>query len=195
MSRWVVVFFALLGGCFSPGGTREAQRYFVLEAIPATTPQTASTRGAAILVAATGAASFYDTQGIVFSRSPGTRAYYQHSSWTERPSRRIHDLLTSRLRQSGAFRMVAAEGSGLRGNLVLATYLEELYHDAAQPPGTVQIVLRAELADPAQRALVARRSFTRSAPVASYDAPGAVQAFNHALGGLLDDVVAWVAAH
>jgi ABC-type uncharacterized transport system auxiliary subunit len=42
--------------------------------------------------------------------------------------------------------------------------------------------------------VLARRSFSRSAPAASYDAPGAVQGFRQALGALLDEVVAWVDA-
>ena len=182
---------ASLGGCFSPGGERQAQRYFVLEAASASAVRKAA-RATTLLVATTGAAGFYDSQGIVYSRAPGTRAYYQHSSWTERPSRRIHDLLVARLEQSGAFRTVAAAGSGLRGDLVLSTRLEELYHDAAQAPGTVRVALSAELTDPAQHSLVARRTFTGSAPAASYDAPGAVRAINEALGPLLDEVVAWV---
>ena len=65
-------------------------------------------------------------------------------------------------------------------------------HDAAQPPGTARIVLTARLLDPASRAVLARRTFDRFAPAASYDAAGAVQGFDRALGALLDDVAAWV---
>ena len=194
LARFLVVAAVVLSGCFSPGGTREAQRHFVLEPPAATTGRAGAAREATLLVGMTTAAGFYDTQGIVFSRSPGTRAYYQLSRWTERPSRRIQELLTARLQQSGLFRTVAAEGAGLRGDLVLHTHLEELYHDAAQSPGSVRIVLRAELTNPAQRKLLARRTFTASAPAPSYDAPGAVQAFNQALGAVLDEVVTWVGA-
>jgi len=95
------------------------------------------------------------------------RAYYTYHSWTEPP------------------------GPGI-GELVLGIHLAELYHDAAAAPGSARISLTAELTDPARRALVARRSFTFSAPATSYDAPGAVRAFNQALGALLDEVSAWV---
>lgn len=193
MRRALLVLLVLLGGCFAPGGTREAQRYFVLEPAAPTSVRAASTRDATLLLGMTSAAGFYDTQGIVFSRAPGTRGYYQLSSWTERPSRRIHALLGARLQQSGLFRTVATQGSGLRGDLVLSTDLEELYHDAARSPGEVRLVLRAELTDPAQRRLLARRTFTGTAPAPSYDAQGAVQAFNTALGAVLDEVVAWLA--
>jgi ABC-type uncharacterized transport system auxiliary subunit len=189
--RFVLAVLVLLGGCLSPGA-REAQRYFVLDAAAAAMVQARSPRDSVLLVGAAGASSFYDSQGMVYSRAPGTRAYYQHSSWTERPGRRIHDLLLARLEKSGAFRTVAPTGSGVRGSLVLTTRLEELYHDAAVPPGSARIELSAELTDASSGALLARRRFTRFAPAASYDAAGAVQGFRAALGALLDEVVSWV---
>jgi ABC-type uncharacterized transport system auxiliary subunit len=56
------------------------------------------------------------------------------------------------------------------------------------------VALTAELVDPVRRVLLARRTFDRSAPAATYDAPGAVPAFNQAVAALLDDVSAWVDA-
>lgn len=166
---------ALLAGCVS-GGSREAERYFILDAPPG------RPAASAVRVAPTTAASFYDTQDIVYSRTPGTRAYYQFNHWTERPQHAIHALLAARL------------GAGAQqGGLVLGTHLAELYHDAAQPPGTARIVLSAELSD-ASRRVLARRVFAHSAPAASYDAPGAVQGFHSALGTLLEDLAAWVEA-
>lgn len=171
---------AFLAGCYPIGGTREAQRYFVLDAPAARAAAANPQRAAALAVERTSAASFYDTQDIVYSRSPGTRAYYQFNAWTERPSRRIHELLRERL-----------EAGGAGANLVLRTHLEEIYHDAARPPGVARIVLSAELFDKSRQAIVARRTFSRAAPAASYDAPGAVRGFSAALDALLDDVVAW----
>jgi ABC-type uncharacterized transport system auxiliary subunit len=77
---------------------------------------------------------------------------------------------------------------------VLNTHLTEFYHDAAVAPGSARVVLTAELVDPVRRVLLARRTFDRSAPAATYDAPGAVPAFNQALTAILDDVSAWVDA-
>ena len=52
--------------------------------------------------------------------------------------------------------------------------------------------LTAELTDAAHHTLLARKTFTASAPAASYDAPGAVQGFDAALGTLLGDVTHWL---
>ena len=168
----VVLLAALLAGCAAQG-PREPERYFILEAAPG------AQAGEAVALAPTSAASFYDTQEIVFSRAPGTRAYYQFNRWTERPQRAIQAQLEARF--------PAARGA----RRVLATRLDEIYHDAAERPGTARIRLTAQLLDAASRTVIARRVFTASAPATSYDAPGAVRGFNQALGSLLDEIVRW----
>lgn len=179
MNRFfAAALLVFVAGCLPGGGTREAHRYYVLEAPEPTTTPT----GVAFVVPPTTTASFYDTQDLVYSRSPGTRAYYQFNGWTERPGRAIHQALQARLQPSGASKR----------SLVLRTHLEEMYHDAAQPPGTARIVLSAELIDPTRNVTIARRTFSESAPAPAYDAQGAVQGFRQALGTLLDEVVVWV---
>ncbi len=168
---------ACLAGCSVPG-PREPDRFFILEAQAAAAPRA---RGL-VAVEPTSSASFYDTQDIAYSRAPGVRAYYQFNHWTERPARSVHAQLESRL-----------GGTGKAGT-VLVTQLEEIYHDAAEEPGTARITVSARLEDATSRAVLARRSFTRSAPAASYDAPGAVRGFNQALSALVGDIEAWVEA-
>lgn len=165
-----------LAACAVPG-PREPDRYFILDA-----GITAPRSGVPVVVAPTTAAGFYDTQDIAYSRAPGTREYYRFNRWTERPQRSIHAQLAARL-----------GGGPARDGLRLDTNLDEIYHDASGQPGTARIAITAELVDPAGRTVIARRSFSRSAPAASYDAPGAVQGFNQALAALIGDIEAWVA--
>jgi len=176
-------------------GSRAPQRYFVLSSEPSSArpAETAPVSQATLLIAPTTASAFYDTQDIVYSRSSGTRSYYQLNHWTEPPGRRLDVLLMERLARSGRFRTVAASTDAVDGTLVLSVRLDELYHDASTPPGSVKISLLAVLGDPAQRAVAAQRRFTSSTPATTYDAPGAVDAFNAALGPLLDDVARWAA--
>src|SRR5262249_45058289 len=124
----------------------------------------------------------------------GTRAYYQLNHWTEPPARRVDTLMAERLARSGAFRSVATSTDGVKGSLVLSLRLEELYHDASSAPGLVRISMTAVLSDPARHTMTEKRSFVRSAPAATYDAAGAVGAFDAALGSLLDDVTSWAGA-
>lgn len=184
---------AALTGCVS-FGSQEPQRYYVLDASSAKAGAATTPRASTLLVAPTTVSGFYETQEIVYSRAPGERAYYQFNTWTERPGRRITELLVTRLERTGLFKTVATAISGVQGNLVLNTHLAEFYHDAATSPGSVKVTITAELMDPARRALLARRTFDQSAPAATYDAPGAVQAFNKAVTAILDDICAWVEA-
>jgi cholesterol transport system auxiliary component len=193
MNRFLLAAaLVVAAGCVPSGGTREAQRYYILDAPDAKSPPAAAPKPVTLAVPPTSAASFYDTQDLVFSRSPGTRAYYQFNAWTERPARAIHDLLVARLERSGAFKAVVGGDRPVENALVLRTELEEIYHDAVKPPGQARIVLTAELIDPSRNVSLARRSFSQAAPAPTYDAEGAVQGFRQVLGALLDEVVAWV---
>jgi len=185
---------AALAGCMS-FGQQAPQRYYVLDA-PAggSTAAGSAPRSSTLLVAPATASSFYETQDIAYSRAPGVRAHYQYHSWTERPSRRITELVVARLERAGQFKAVVPALSGVRGDVVLNLHLAELYHDAADAPGSARVELAAELIDPARRTLLARRTFERAAPAKSYDAPGAVRAFDQAVATLLDDIAAWVDA-
>lgn len=182
---------AALAGCLSLGAP-EPQRYHVLDAPAALAAPARSARAATLLVTTTTASSFYDVQDIAYSRAPGARAYYQFHSWTERPGRRMTELLVMRLERAGLFKAVAAVTASVHGDYILNTHLAEFYHDAAAAPGSARVVLTAELVDSRRRALLARRTFEQSAPAPTYDAPGAVRAFDQAVAAALGDVAAWI---
>ena len=144
-----------------------------------------------LVLAPTTAASVLRHPGDHLQPRPGDRAYYQLSSWTEPPGVPVTRQLAARIHQSKAYRAVVIAGSGMGGNLVLATHVEEIYHDAAENPGTARVTLTAEMVDTKRRMLVDRRRFTASVPVPSHDAPGAVAGCRQALGLVIDQVVAW----
>jgi cholesterol transport system auxiliary component len=187
-----------LGGCINIGdrGSAPAVVHYVLSdpgpAAAAPPPAGAGAAPPTLLVLDTAAGGFYDTDQLIFSRSAGTRGQYQFARWTERPGKRFADLMRARLDRQGAWQ-VSEAGGDVRGDLLLDTELVELYHDAAVRPGQVRLVLRAELVDLRQRRLLGRRVFEQQAPVARYDAAGAAEAANVAVGRALDDLVAWLA--
>lgn len=145
-----------------------------------------------LLVLDTTAASFYDTDKFVFSRSADTRGHYQFARWTERPGKRFADLLRARLDRQSAWR-VSAAGGYVSGDVLLDTELVEFYHDAVSPPGQMRLVLRAELIDLKKRALLGRQMFEQTVPLMSYDAAGAAMASNLAVSRALDDLGVWLA--
>jgi cholesterol transport system auxiliary component len=186
MTRAIVLMAAVLVAACAPFGSREAESYFILDAPTASGTATRAAMPAVVVVPTT-ASSFYDTQDIAYSRSAGTRAYYQFSHWTERPQRAVHAQLLSRLGTQ-------AQSSRRSSEIIIVTHLEEIYHDAAQQPGTVHIAMTAQLVDPTSRVVLASRRFSSSAPAASYDASGAVAGMREALGALLDEAMAWLAS-
>lgn len=147
-----------------------------------------------LLVLDTTTGSFYDTEQLVFSRSAGTRSQYQFARWTERPGKRFADLMRARLDRQGSWN-VSAAGGYVRGDLMLDTELVEFYHDAASKPGQMRLVLRAELVDLKQRALLGRRVFEQQVLLTTYDAAGAAQAANLAASRALDDLTVWLATY
>jgi len=185
----------LLAGCLPNPAAVPPQQYFVLSDVAAAAAGQGSAAGRrTLLVNPTVTSSFYDTQNLVYSRTAGQRSYYQFAGWTERPGRRFSELLTRRLEARGAFATVASTTSGIKGDMLVNTRLEELYHDTSASPGRVVVEVTAEIVDYADRTMVARRRFSQSAPASADNAAGAVAAFNQAVSVLLDEMSAWVEA-
>lgn len=183
-----------IGGCVNLDDKADSASvtYYVLDdASPAASRQPPAPGAPTLLVLDTSASGFYDGDPLIFSRVPGTRGQYQFARWTERPGKRFADLLRARLDAQGAWR-VAGAGGYVRGDRLLDTELVEFYHDASSSPGTLRLVLRAELIDLNSRALISRRTFEENVPLARYDAEGAARAANQATANTLDALTAWL---
>ncbi|MHB1174671.1 MAG: ABC-type transport auxiliary lipoprotein family protein [Sulfuriferula sp.] len=182
-----------LSGCISLAGNQNAPLItsYVLE--DAGHPSLATTTNPrTLLILDTATNAFYNTDSIAFSRAPGTRGLYQYARWAERPGKRFNELLLARLDADRIFATVASSGSGIKGDWLLDTRLLAFYHQASTPPGSVRVELRAEVTDLRHRTLVARKLFTVDIPAPTYNAAGAVSAFNSATGKLLDDIGGWL---
>ncbi len=185
-----------LSGCINLGldDRKDAPEivYYVMEDL-GRTPGAPATPAARVLVLNdTQAGAFYDTDGMAYSRQSGTRAYYQFARWSERAGKRFTDLLLTRLEAEKIFSTVAQTGTNVQGDWLLTTEIIEHYHDASQQPGTVKMLLRAEVVDIKARKLIARNTFSQSVPVASYNAAGAHQAFNRAATQTLNEMADWL---
>jgi len=147
-----------------------------------------------LLVSSGAMPGLYDSDRMVFSADGRSRSYFQFGYWSERPAQALLVLTEARLLRSQRFREVASSTSGVRGDLLLSLRLDELYLDASSEPGQVKLIVTAELVDWHNRQMLARRSFTQAAPVPRRDAGGLAEAASHAVGVMLGEMVAWVAA-
>jgi len=186
---------SLLSGCINVGDRTAAPAvvfYVLNDPAPPAVARPVRADAPTLLVLDTATGSFYDTEQLIFSNSPGTRGQYQFARWTERPGKRFAELMRVRLDRQGAWH-VSAAGGYVRGDLLLDTELIEFYHDAISQPGHVRLVLRAELVDLKQRKLLGRRVFEQQVALASYDAAGAAQASSQAVSQGLDELTVWLA--
>jgi cholesterol transport system auxiliary component len=185
----------LLSGCVNldlPGvNSNTPVVYYVLEDAGRTAPAATPSPKTLVLVD-TQTGTFYDNDGMAFSNKTGTRGYYQYARWTERPGKRFSDLLIARLELEKPFATIVQTGTNVHGDWLLTTDIVELYHDAVKQPGTVKMVLRAEVADLESRKLVSRKLFTQIIPASSYEAEGAYQAFNQAVTATLNELTDWL---
>lgn len=193
-ARLVIVLISLvfLGAC-GLTGPRHATTWYVLEdqgkAVAAPVPVWNET----LLMRETDAPTFYQSGALAYSRAGGTRGYYQYARQSEWPAPRITQLLRQRLERAALFPAVAPLGVGVAGGYQLNTRLLDFYHDAAQAPGEVILVLEAELIRRADARLIARTRVETRAPASSHDAAGAARAANLALTQALDRLTDWLA--
>jgi len=146
-----------------------------------------------LLLSASGAPTFYDTDRMVFSADGKSRSYFQYGFWTAVPSRSLLALAEQRLVRAGAFRTVALSTSGVRGDLLLNLRLDELYLDDAANPAQARLSFTADLVDWRQRSLLSRRTFSQSQAVPARNASGLALAASQATTAMLDELLAWAA--
>ena len=186
----------MLSGCLNLGDASKAPAvvYYVLRDTGPAAPASAATPvpAATLRVLDTTTGNFYDTEQLVFSRSPDTRGLYQYARWTERPGKRFTELMRARLERQGGWNV--SGGAAVRADWQLDTELVEFYHDAVSEPGQVRLVLRAAVIDIKQRTVLGQRVFAQQVPLERYDAAAAAQASSLAVSRLLDELTPWLAS-
>ena len=186
----------MLSGCLNLGDASKAPAvvYYVLRDTGPAAPTTAAVPvpAATLRVLDTTTGNFYDTEQLVFSRSPDTRGLYQYARWTERPGKRFTELMRARLERQGGWNV--SGGAAVRADWQLDTELVEFYHDAVSEPGQVRLVLRAAVIDIKQRTVLGQRVFEQQVPLERYDAAAAAQASSLAVSRLLDELTPWLAS-
>lgn len=182
---------AWLAGCGAlPGPAKPVTHYVLTD--PGPVAHAAAPRPGTLLLREMDASAFYQEPRLAYSRSPGTRAHYEFAHWAELPGKRLTWLLRQRIEAAGAFASVAPLSGGIIGDFQLNTRLIDFYHDAAEPPGSVLLLVEVELVRRDRGALLGRHIFVAQEPVADFRAEAAAEAMNRAANRVLDEIVAWL---
>lgn len=182
-----------LAGC-TLGSSPRRDFYLLCDANAQTSAPAGPAIDKVLLIASSAMPGLYDSDRMVFSADGRSRSYFQFGYWSERPAQSLLLLAETRLVNAQRLRAVASSTSGVRGDLLLTLRLEELYLDASLDPGQVRLAVTAELLDWRERRLLARRLFRQSVAVSPRNAPDLALAGSQAVGGVLDELVAWVVA-
>jgi ABC-type uncharacterized transport system auxiliary subunit len=188
-----VALAAALGGCGSILPERSAQTYYRFDdATPRPAPR-AEPLAHRVLIAPISSNAVGNAYGMLYSREPGERAYYQYNEWTDRPTLRIAQLLLERLDARRAFASVAQVGSGVRGDVLVNLVVDDVVHDlSGGGAGVGRITVALEVVDRRQRRLLGRRTFVESSPAQAANAAGGAAAVNRAVTAFLDAATAWI---
>jgi cholesterol transport system auxiliary component len=187
----------LCAGCVSVEvgkDTAQQAQFRILDGSAAQQPA-ARPNGRDLVIAPQPSAAVDDSFALAYSRAPNQRAAYQFATWSDRPSSRLSQLLVDRLDTRRAFNAVALVGRGVAGNLQLNLSVNDFFHDAASSPGTARVDVTAEMIDRSTRKLIARQSFSATAPVAQANSAAAAAALSVASRQVLDQLVAWTEAN
>jgi cholesterol transport system auxiliary component len=184
----------LLAGCITVdiGGEGVAQTQYVLADAGPMPPRRATPVAESLLIQVDTGDPLADTLSMAYARRAGERAVYQLATWTDRPSRRIPQLLQRRLEARGSFGAVAALGQPLHADWMLALAIDDIHHDVVAEPGRVLLTVRATLFDRRKRALAAQHSFSADVAVPEAKSSAAAAAMNRAVAQVLDALVPWL---
>jgi cholesterol transport system auxiliary component len=192
--RWLVGALVLaLTGCTKLLGLGPPPHLYRVT-LRSTYPGDLPHRSGQLLVDVPFAPAGLDTARIALSRSAVSIDYFADSEWIDRVPLMVQTALLDSF-ESGAITAIDREAIGLRADLILKTdirHFEALYDSRAGPP-EVWVAIVTRLVDPSGREVVAHASFERRKQAQGNDIAQIVLAFDEALGGVINDIVAWTA--
>jgi cholesterol transport system auxiliary component len=136
-----------------------------------------------------------DSQRIALTRSPVTIDYFADSEWTDRVPALIQTVLAESFENSQSVIAIDRESAGLRADYVLSSEFRhfEAVYDAADKPPTIWATANVRLIKLSGHDIVAQGSFEHRQLAAANGMIPIVEAFDQALGAVMQDIVVWTA--
>ena len=137
------------------------------------------------------AAPGYDSTAMAYVQKLHALDHYATHRWADTPARMLGPLLTRTLEDTGSFRAVVQGPAGLPVDLQLDTEIVHLRQSFLAKPSRVELTLRTQLVDVADRRVLATRYIEVVEEASSDDAAGGVAAANAAIARALAQVAAF----
>ncbi len=183
-----------LAGCGAGGliGPPPAPQIYTLQPGFAALPN-AGTVTWQLIVAQPVAPEVLDTQRIALERAPNVMDYYANAQWPDTLSLLLQGLLIEAFEKSGKIAAVGREGSGLRGDYVLATEIRnfEAYYQVPDAAPKIRVGVVAKLLGALSHNLAGTTLVERAAQAAANDLVSITAAFGQAARVAVEDIVTW----
>lgn len=175
-------------GLWPPAPLDETVRH-LLDARPAVA--TLAERDLVLAVSPPRAAPGFDSTAMAYMQKAHVLDHYATHKWADTPAHMLGPLLTRTIEDSGSFRAVVLEPSGLAADLQLDTEIVYLRQSFLVLPSRVELTLRAQLVDVPDRRVLATRYIEVVEDAPTNDAAGGVVAANTAVARALAQVAAF----
>ena len=163
---WIATVAGLLAGC---GSVREpATKYYKLDIPQAPTPAGPSAP-ASLRIEPFRTTALLRQDRIVYRPSPVEVGFYEYHRWAEPPNDAVTKALADQIIKRRVFRSVAVSGGAEKADYVLKGSIDR-----------VQVLISAQLEDPAQRRIIWSSAASSESVVAKSDVQAVVAAMGQA---------------
>lgn len=128
----------------------------------------------------------YNTQHIIYTRTPHKLEYFARSEWVDSPAHMLAPLISTAIERSGSFNAVMLAPTNIVGDFKLDSEIVRLHQAFDHQPSRVYFTLRVYLVNNITRKVIAVREFDEMAISNSDNAYGGVIAANQVVQTIMD---------
>jgi cholesterol transport system auxiliary component len=191
----VAILLVLSSACtLGPNESSAPRTYFLNPQIASKNPQISAKRiGASVLlISSPKAQAGFDTARMAYLLRPYEVSYYAFNQWADAPARMLQRILVENLDKTGLWSAVLQSPGAVPAQYRLDTDNLILEQQFFSRPSRVRLALRAQIVDTKNQSILATRYFELFEIAPTDDPYGGVQAANHAVAKLLNEIVAWL---
>lgn len=147
-----------------------------------------------LMVALPTSPALLDSERVLVRPRSGEFALLQGTVWPDRATRLWQDRIVETLQRDAGLLAVERQGSGFRGDLLLATSLQRFELDYAADPAEAGVEFVATVIDVASARAVGQRRFAADAALIGREPLAAARQLQALQQAQIDDLLSWLRA-